>query len=151
MSESGKQGTPWYRSRNFFVLLAVAVAIIAVMAVSFVMNPSPATPPPTDTALTADGYVYILAGDEGRWFALPDQEDVILRLDRGENANVIRLSSQGVVMDSSTCDNQDCVMQGQVTLDNKDDRVLRNMILCLPNDVGIELYTRDEVAAMLGQ
>ena len=151
MSESGKQGTPWYRSRNFFVLLAVAVAIIAVMAVSFVMNPSPATPPPTDTALTASGYVYILAGDEGRWFALPDQEDVILRLDSGENANVIRLSSQGVVMDSSTCDNQDCVMQGQVTLDNKDDRVLRNMILCLPNDVGIELYTRDEVAAMLGQ
>ena len=151
MQQSGSQGTPWYRNRNFFVLLAVLAVIAAVLAASYLINPAPATPPPADTSLTAAGYVYIMAGEEARWFALPEGEDTILQLTRGDVSNTIRLSKEGVVMASSSCDNQDCVMQGEVTLANKDQRDLRNMIICLPNDVGIELYSRDELAALLAQ
>ena len=151
MQQSGKQGTPWYRTRNFYVLLAIVAAIVAVLAAYFLLNPTPTTPPPSDVDLSANGYVYILAGEEGRWFALPEGDDVFLQIDRGEETNIIRLSSDGALMESSTCDNQDCVMQGQVTLTNKAERVLQNMIICLPNEVGVELYSRDEIAALLGQ
>ena len=54
-------------------------------------------------------------------------------------------------MEKSTCENQDCVNQGLVTLENRDARVLYNMIVCLPNQVMLELYTYDEIMEMLGQ
>ena len=64
---------------------------------------------------------------------------------RGEYVNVIEVTEDSVRMAESTCANQDCVEQGLVTLDNRADRVLRNMIICLPNDVGVELYTYEEI------
>ena len=52
-------------------------------------------------------------------------------------------------MKSSPCDNQDCVKQGEVTLANKDERILSNMIICLPNQVVLELYTPEELLELL--
>ena len=40
------------------------------------------------------------------------------------------------------------VMQGVVTLENRASRVLKNSILCLPNDVIIELYSAEEMKEM---
>ena len=68
---------------------------------------------------------------------------------RGECINVIEVTEDSVRMAESTCDNQDCIYQGTVTLENKDSRVLQNMILCLPNEVILELYTYDELKAVL--
>lgn len=68
---------------------------------------------------------------------------------RGEMVNVIEVTADSVKMHESSCDNQDCVLQGTVTLDNKDERVLQHMILCLPNEVVLELYTADEVTERL--
>ena len=48
-------------------------------------------------------------------------------------------------MHEANCDNQDCVEQGEVTLENKDTRILGNMIICLPNQVTLQLYSRDEL------
>ena len=64
---------------------------------------------------------------------------------------MVHISSEGVYMEKSTCENQDCVNQGLVTLENRDARVLYNMIVCLPNQVMLELYTYDEIMEMLGQ
>jgi len=50
-------------------------------------------------------------------------------------------------MAESSCDNQDCIYQGTVTLENKKERVLQNMILCLPNEVILELLTEEETRA----
>ena len=97
---------------------------------------------------TAPGYVYISASGEGRWFALPESEPGTITVKDGEKVNVIRLTSNGVMMESSTCDNQDCVDQGEVTLENPSDRVLYNMILCLPHSVSIELYSQQEMIMM---
>lgn len=68
---------------------------------------------------------------------------------RGECVNVIEVTEDSVWMAESSCDNQDCVEQGIVTLDNKASRVLQNMVICLPNEVVLELYTRDELVSYL--
>jgi hypothetical protein len=54
-------------------------------------------------------------------------------------------------MKSSTCDNQDCVLQGTVSLENKYERVLGNMIICLPNEITLELFTPQELVQVLLQ
>lgn len=64
---------------------------------------------------------------------------------RGDCVNVIEVTEDSVWMAESTCDNQDCVEQGVVSLENKSKRVLQNMIICLPNDVALELYTYEEM------
>ena len=62
--------------------------------------------------------------------------------------NVIHVTPDSIRMASSTCDNQLCVTEGVVTLDNKASRVLGNYIICLPNGVTLELLDRDEYAAL---
>ena len=68
---------------------------------------------------------------------------------RGDLVNVIEVTPDSIKMHESSCDNQDCVEQGTVTLENKSKRVLQNMIICLPNEVVLELYTPEEVAQLL--
>ena len=68
---------------------------------------------------------------------------------RGEMVNEIAVTKDSVTMHASTCDNQDCVLQGTVSLANRNDRVLQNMILCLPHEVILSLYTEEELAALL--
>lgn len=63
--------------------------------------------------------------------------------------NVIHVTEDSVNMESSTCENQDCVNQGVVSLENKNERILANMIICLPNQVSLELYTPDEMRQLL--
>lgn len=58
--------------------------------------------------------------------------------------NVVHISPDGFYMASATCDNQDCVHQGKVTLDNRDVRLLGNQVVCLPNKVILELLTPEE-------
>ena len=109
---------------------------------------------PSATPVPAKGYVYVAAGSSGRWFALPEEDlSFTISQTNGEEKleNVIHLTRDGVYMESSTCENQDCVRQGPVTLDNKDTRVLANMIICLPHQVSIELYTPEEWLAQAGQ
>ena len=52
-------------------------------------------------------------------------------------------------MEDSTCENHDCVDQGLVTLENRTDRILSNMIICLPNQVILQLYSPEEVLDMV--
>jgi len=103
--------------------------------------------------LTGLGYVYIQASGEGRWFELPETEHKleITRedTDGSEIFNVINLSPEGVFVESASCDNQDCVEQGLVTLENKEERVLRNLIVCLPNEVSVELFSAEEMMQMI--
>lgn len=65
--------------------------------------------------------------------------------------NVIHVTEDSVYMESSTCENQDCVLQGTVSLENMAERVLGNMIICLPNQVTLELYTPEGLADILTQ
>ena len=97
---------------------------------------------------TDAGYVYIATETEGRWFALPATEPGTITIKNEDKVNVIRLTPNSVIMDSSTCATPDCVNQGEVTLENRDERALYNMIVCLPNSISIELYSQQEMIAM---
>ena len=68
---------------------------------------------------------------------------------RGDLVNTIEVTPDSIRMHESSCDNQDCVEQGVVSLENKSKRVLQNMIICLPNEVVLELYTAEELTALL--
>ena len=54
-------------------------------------------------------------------------------------------------MEEANCQNQDCVGQGEVTLENRYERILSNMIICLPNQVVLQLYSPEETMEMLGE
>lgn len=99
------------------------------------------------------GYLYVASSTDAGWLALPttDEEVLITLRQTGEEemVNTLKLWKDGFAMHSSTCDNQDCVHQGEVTLENKDDRVLMHMVLCLPHNLSIELYSLDEIMEMM--
>ena len=71
-----------------------------------------------------------------------------VRDDGTEEVNLIHVTPDGFYMESSTCENQDCVDQGMVTLENRDSRILYNAVLCLPNMVSLALYTPEEILEM---
>ena len=98
----------------------------------------------------ARGYVRVIYGNGSGWLRLPEDEPYIfplrqMREDGTITVNNICVTPTGVYMESSTCENQDCVYQGEVTLDNMDERLLGNMIICLPNQVCLELYSIEQL------
>ena len=123
------------------IVLAVIVAVIAVVGVlAFLQRKDLDVPVDENTKaylvveVAGTTYEPIFLEEEGRY-----------TITRGDMINVIAATPDSVYMHSSTCDNQDCVIQGVVSLQNRADRVLQNVIVCLPNEVVLYLYTEDEV------
>ena len=149
------------RNRNVLLLLLLLVVILAVLLAAKLTKPAPETLPDlpeTQSEVPAEmplGYILARANDESKWIPLPTgDEDLYISITREDDpsvSNTLRLFKNGFVMDSSTCDNQDCVMQGEVTLENKADRVLMHMVICLPHNVSAELYSTEELALMLAE
>lgn len=109
-----------------------------------------ATEAPAETPETAKAYLLVtVAGVLYEPIAIYEEGEYTVR--RGEHENVIHVTPDSVYMASSTCENQDCVLQGTVSLDNMAERVLGNMIICLPNEVTLELYTPEGLAQAIVQ
>ncbi|MBQ2462398.1 MAG: hypothetical protein II504_08195 [Clostridia bacterium] len=110
-------------------------------------------PAPQESAAPAKGYILLTYSGGSFWLPLPESEDYTLpvqqvRDDGTEEVNLIHVTPDGFYMESSTCENQDCVDQGMVTLENRDSRILYNAVLCLPNMVSLALYTPEEILEM---
>ena len=150
--------------RILATLLALALALM------FAAFAEPADTPEAEPTAAADvaeeipedgeepqparGYVLVSTATQAGWLPLPDEGEYSYSLkqtmsDGTEIENVIHLMPDGVYMEDSTCDNHDCVDQGTVTLDNRDERILGNMIICLPNQVFLQLFTPEEVLQMV--
>ena len=71
--------------------------------------------------------------------------------DGSEVYNTLHLTPNGFWMEDSNCEGQDCVNMGEVTLENREERVLWNMVICLPHQLSAELITREEALKMLKQ
>ena len=99
------------------------------------MGPMPA--PQTEEV---KGHVVITVGKRQYGDPIPmDREKVItIRQDNG-HINKVHITPEKVYMEYSTCDNQDCVGQGEITLDNYETRILSTFVICLPNSVTIEM------------
>ena len=138
------------KNRLILIICAGLIALVALLAL-FIGGPARQAPEGIEAS---KGYIYIAAGNQEKWFMLPEEESTIslTRTDANgkEIRNEIAFTPNGVYMKASTCENQDCVHQGTVTLENKEKRALKNMILCLPNDVIIELYSAQDITAMSG-
>ena len=108
------------------------------------------TEAPASEAAVEPAKAYLLVTVAGAMYEpIPLYEEGRYTVTRGDLVNVIEVTPESVRMYESSCDNQDCVEQGIVSLENRSDRVLQNMIICLPNEVVLELYTKDEVAQLL--
>lgn len=69
--------------------------------------------------------------------------------DGSEAINVLHLTPNGFWMEDANCEGQDCVNEGEVTLENREERILWNMVICLPHQLSLELITREEAESLL--
>jgi len=65
--------------------------------------------------------------------------------------NVASISANSTYMSTSTCPGQECIHQGQVSLENRDQRVLYNQIICLPNTVILSVLDEGEAKQLYGE
>ena len=102
-------------------------------------------PPMPEKAEKVRGYVVITVG--GRQYGDPipmDRDKIItIRQDDGKT-NRVHITPESVYMESSTCENQDCVGEGEVTPDNYRTRILSSYIICLPHQVQVEMIPAEE-------
>ena len=147
------------RNPNVRILLIAVVLIVAVAACGLLMfregpvtqeRVSPEAPVAAENT-AAKAWLRVQVGDQV-WepIALADGDSYTITQPDGKE-NVVHVTATGAVMHSSTCDNQSCVKQGEVTLDNRDARVLGNMIICLPNEVILEVLTPEEAGMEAAQ
>ena len=128
-------------------ILVIALVLVAVVAVAGIfLKPETSTP-----EAGVQGWLRIQVDDQVMEPVplVADGEYVIDQPDGKQN--VVHTTATGAVMHFSTCDNQSCVQQGEVTLENRDDRVLMNMIICLPNQVVLEVLTPAEAGMEAAQ
>ena len=124
------------KRRDWFILAAVLV----VSALLFLLRPT------ADTATGAVAYLRITAPDqEFALVPLDSNREIVIEQPDGER-NVVQVFNGGFRMKEANCNNQDCVHQGDVTVDNIAGRVLANQIICLPHQVVLELVTADGTA-----
>ena len=91
------------------------------------------------------GYVVITVAGRQYGDPIPMDRDKIITIkqDNGE-INKIHITPEYVVMESSTCENQDCIGEGEVNVSTYKDRILSTYIICLPNQVTIEMVPADD-------
>ena len=102
-------------------------------------------PMPVPQTEEVKGHVIITVGGRQYGDPIPMDRDKIITI-RQENGeiNKIRITPDSVDMEYSTCENQDCIGEGTITLDNYNERILGTWIICLPNLVTIEMVPADK-------
>ena len=148
----------WLRNRNALAVIVIVILAIAVAVVGMTMRVSrtiseeslPGVEASDDVLPTTDASLYLLvtAGNTTYRPILLGPEDILTLTQSEDMVNTIHVTHDSVWMESSTCENQDCVEQGVVTAENRKSRVLGNTIVCLPHRVLLELFTADELRAM---
>lgn len=117
-----------------------------------------ATDAPTETAKAASvvqepkAYLLVVIGDAVyQPVPLTGDGDYTVTQKAIGAENKIHVTAESIQMSSANCDNQDCVDQGEVSLSNREERLLGNMIICLPNNVTLELLTPAEAEELIAQ
>lgn len=97
-------------------------------------------PMPSRETEKVRGYVVLTVGNRQYGDPIPMDRDKIITLRQEDGkVNKVHITPEKVYMESSTCENQDCVGQGEVHIDTYEDRILGTYIICLPNNVSIEM------------
>lgn len=131
MAENEKK--PLMKKRDLFIVAALLLVAVAGMAAVKFLSPNTAT---GSAKIYVGSYVYkeVSLG-----------EDQVIEIDQGNDiVNHVEIKDGAIYMSGSTCPDQQCVGQGEISMDNYEQRVLRNWIVCLPNQVTVELTLEDE-------
>ena len=97
-------------------------------------------PMPPKQMETVRGYVVLTVGGRQYGDPIPMDRDKIITIKQDDGKlNKVHITPETVYMEFSTCENQDCVGQGEVHVDTYKDRILGTYIICLPNNVSIEM------------
>ena len=97
----------------------------------------------------AVAYVLVRMRDMAGLLPLPTEGEYTRTIrqvmdDHTEAVNVLHLTPEGFWMEDANCEGHDCINEGEVTLENREERVLWNMVICLPHELSAELITREE-------
>ena len=156
------------------VLLAAALLFLLISMASRKTAAVPPSPPPSEPAAVteesptdsyadfvsetvrayfeeypAESYLFVNTGSSA-YSPIPLNGDNSFRITQQDGSeNVIHIGENSFYMESSNCENQTCVGQGEVTLENRDLRPLFNMVICLPHNLSLELLTRAEAESRL--
>ena len=95
-----------------------------------------------------DNYVVIEVNGKCWGDPIPMDMDKEITVKQENGAvNVVSITPKSVKMHSSTCENQDCVYQDEIPINYiETNRILGNLIVCLPNQVVLRLVTGEEAA-----
>ena len=97
----------------------------------------------------AESYMVVTTAN-GVHMPVPLSAENELRLTQADGSeNVIHIGKNSFYMASSNCDNQICVHEGEVTLENREARIMLNLVICLPHNLKLELLSRTETEALL--
>ena len=133
-----------FRKKDILLIFLLAVVAGGVLLLMPLLRKG-AMPQAGPAAGEASLYLrYSIGGETVATLPLTEEKD--LQIDQGDGViNILHLSPTGFFMQSSTCHNQLCVYQGEVTADNMDSRPLMNMVVCAPHRVVAELLPAGEV------
>ena len=99
-----------------------------------------AGPMPAPQTEAVRGHVVITVGSRQYGDPIPMDRDKVITIRQSDGKiNKVHITPEKVYMESSTCENQDCVGQGEITLSNYKTRILSTYVICLPNGVSIEM------------
>ena len=97
-------------------------------------------PMPAPQTAAVKGHVVITVGNRQYGDPIPmDREKVITIKQENGHVNKVHITPEKAYMEYSSCDNQDCVGQGEITMDNYKTRILSTFVICLPNNVTVEM------------
>ena len=159
------------KKQNWLVLGAAVVLIAAVAALAAFLPENRSLPQdapalhteapvqtaepaetPAATAEPAQEKAYLVVSVQGNLYEpMPLEGEGSFTIKQDEHTtNTVHVTPDSIWMEHSSCENQDCVDQGTVSLANMKDRVLYNMIICLPNEVVLELHTPETLQSVFG-
>ena len=99
-----------------------------------------AGPMPAPQTGEVRGYVVITVGNRQYGDPIPMDRDKVITIRQSDGKeNKVHITPEKVYMEHSTCENQYCVGQGEITLDNYRTRILSTYVICLSNAVTIEM------------
>ena len=124
---------PFMKKKDLLIVaIVLAVAALGTAAVHF-LSPKQST-----------DFAVIYVGSEV--YQIVDlNEDQVIEVDQGNGTvNHVKVENGAIDMADSSCPDQQCVYQGEMSMENYEKRILRNWIVCLPNQVTSELALAEE-------
>jgi hypothetical protein len=138
--------------------IAAMLLVVMIFGCGSVCAETEETEQPYLVQITEDdpsiGYVLVQLQNTAGLLPLPQEGEYTKTIrqkmpDESEMVNVLHITPTGFWMEESNCEGQDCIGEGEVTLENRQERILGNMVICLPHQMVLYLITREEAEAIV--